>query len=76
MGLSIILLLGFFLLRKRRPQQYQEARGNGSNELASSTLVQRHAVEKSAEQQWELDGNARSEMDGSGRSEMEARRRA
>ena len=52
---------------------------NESDEAASSssppTLEQRQvAVEKSAEQQWELGGNARSEMDGRGRSELEARR--
>ena len=41
--------------------------------MASSKLEQRHALEKSAEQQWELDGNARSEMDGSGRLDVEAR---
>ena len=50
-------------------------RANESSELPSSaTLKETHVLEKSAEQQWELDGNARSEIDGKGRSEMEARR--
>lgn len=60
----MIVLLGFFLLRKRRPRQYQEAPVDGSNEMTSSpVLEQRHAVEKSSEQQWELNGNARSELE-------------
>ena len=50
-------------------------RANESIELPlSPTLNQTHILEKSADQQWELDGNARSEIDGRGRSEMEARR--
>ena len=73
MVLGTIVLLGFFLLRKRRLRQYQEDRVNGSDAMASSPtyLGQRPAVEISAEQQWQLDGNAMSEIDGGGRSEMD-----
>ena len=75
MGLGIIILLGLYLFRKRRSQDYQEAGVNKSTRMVSPprTLEQRHAEEISTEQQWELNGNARSELDGSGRSEMEAR---
>lgn len=75
MSLGIIILFGLYLLRKRRSQDYQEAGVNESTGMASRprTLEQRHAEEISTEQQWELNGNARSELDGSSRSEMEAR---
>ena len=73
-------MLGFYLFRKRRPQRYREAPPISANdEVASSssppTLKPTHvAVEKSSDQQWELDGNGWSEMDGRGRSELQASR--
>ena len=74
-------MLGFYLFRKRRPRRYREAPAISANdEVASSsssppTLEPTHvAVEKSSDQQWELDGIGWSEMDGMGRSELEASR--
>ena len=45
-----------------------------SSSLAPTSEQRQAAVEKSSDQQWELDGNGRSEMDGRGRLELEASR--
>ena len=68
-GLGILILLGLYLLRKRRPRQCQEDRANESRGIALSSRTgdQRHALEISAEQQWEIDGSARSEVEARGR---------
>lgn len=73
----MIILLGVYLLRKRRPGDHQGDRVNESSEITSPfprTWDQRyHPQEVGTEQQWEMDGIGRSEVDGSGRLEMEAR---
>ena len=67
-----MVIVGFYLLGKRRRRQHQETPTvSASDEMASSlppTSEPTHvAVEKSSDQQWELDGNGRSEMEGRGR---------
>ena len=65
-------MLGFILLRKRLFQRRQENESNRSSEMAlSARLEQRVVLELSADQHWELDGNARSELEGNARVEME-----
>lgn len=74
-----MVVVGFYLLRKRRLRQHHEALAvNVIDGMASSSPPTPNqinvAVEKSSEQQWELDGNGRSEMDGNGRLELAASR--